>query len=1371
MAPRPLKTPPPVPPRSALDDLIGSTTKLAPSATAPKSGQNFVGPTLDPSLIAARRALSQKQQQSIRAGVDPAIVKDIAAGGADPNRGFIGPAKAVGGFLKGLGGGILPDVLDVSDIPLPFTDKNLGEGALAVAKPVGKELLKTVSGPLEILGLGRNFVISALKELGDEAAVLLGNRPRGQAGPSAGKVYTMGKGGFDFKELVQQTFAGKGGIGEEGQEITGGEVFAGINNPYLNQTLGFIADVFLDPVTWTTGPGGLAKTAAQKGVFKATAEVSEAALKAEIKRGAAIAAKQAADDASRLAAQEAITIGTPAAIDAAKIAADVAKQAAKVAAQANKAAAKSAAPRLYGRTGKEALANSVREIRQKALDDIANGATGDQLAAANAAVAALTDDVIAKVAKDGYAGLTGSFKDIFRGIQTPAAEILGVQGGLRIGVPGARAIIPGSRILTDVLGLGVAGTKNVLRGGRVGAGILEQITPTGQGGLFREQDLLELRTGLQTGKLKGTNAAQASELLALDKTFRGRVELVRKAVGSIVVNTFGSGKIAKNNYKVLQSIADHVRTPPSLWTARGLGKLTVEQQKAYDAFRRYLTQLDDITREVSAGTGGFVAAREGLPSVQSTQATRWLANNPKEAKKLADELNLTDIITDLTALDLKIGDVFFGRTLTTADISGGLARFNEIARESTQKLGKNINFDFFDTDIARSIARYSENQARNFAKNKIIGELPPSTTSLFPGSPVGIGISTPATIPGLAAPRTNVVVTPANLATLNARVAAVGADLTQWNAADVTTLYDKLNKIRTTVKTTLRPGFDSAIDDATKYIDDIEAGIAAGVIDPTVATLAGDELISYATILAQGTDDIAKTLTATTPDRWKKVVDIAYDGYVKLDAINAPGVEVHPAIAELFSNIKRLDDPQFAAQAEKLLREYNQFFKTYVTATPGFHVRNALGATVQMISGGANPVTSAQGVRIYGALRPLRKKGATVPQMIEEAVKKGAIPNTPAAKKALEDVLLYSQATGFGQIGEVSDLIPGLRPGIFGTTATGDVPILGRFSSAIPSSKVGAQVSTALATPLYASRKFGAGIENTVRFAMTYDGVANGLSVQEAAARTAKFLIDYNDISSADRVLKQIIPFWMWMSRNTALQAEIVWTNPKVYKIYDSARQAVEDEEGTSEFVPDYLKDVGAFKLPGQDTYFKSPAGLLGRGEESVLSTLIEDPLKLLSRTTPALKVPAELFKNEQFFTGAPIVSDGKGNALLYAFQQLNAPGQLIGRLASFTPARRNEIFQNLTGVKSAQADPKGQEINSLWSFIGAPIFQLTPDQERGEIWRRFFDLLELETEAKDVKKTEYEDKIKKAKEQQQSGVTVPGRSALDDLITGTTAP
>ena len=1358
MATKAPKKQPPVPPKSALEELLDSLTGVKPTiSTAPASGQNFVGPTLDPSLIEARRALTSKTSQAIRAGVNPAVVRDIAAGGEDPNRGFIGPAKAVGGFLKRAGGAIVPDVLDVTDIPLPFTDRNLGQAVTPVLKGAGIQVLKTVEGPLKALGVGRDIILSTLKELGDEGAALRGRRPRGQAGPSAGRVYNLGAGGFSWNDWVKQSFANTP-FGTAGDEITGGKIYADIDNPYLNQALGFFTDVVLDPVTWTTGPGGLARTGVTRGVFKASAEASEAALKAEVKRGLAIVAKESAEATSKQLAEDAIVLGTPLAKEAADNAARLAADAAKVAAKAQAEASRSAAPRLYGRTGREALANSVREIRQKALDDIANGATGDALAFAEKTVSALTDDVIAKVAKDGYAGLTGSLVDIFKGVRTPAQEVLGVQGGLRIGVPGARVTIPGTRIATDVLGKGVAGTKGLLKGGRVGGLLLEQATQTGQGGLFREQDLIELRTGLSTGKLKGRNAAQAAELLALDKTFRGRVELVRKAVGNVVVRTFGTGRTAKSNYAKLQEIADHVRTPESLWATRGLKELTPEQRVAYDAFRRYLSQLDDITLEVAQGTGGFVRAREALPAVQSTQAARWLANNPREAKKLADELNLTDIITDLTALDLKVDDVFFGRTLTDTDIKGGIARLNEIARESTQKLGKGINFDFFDNDIARSIARYSENQARNFARNKVIGELPPTATTFFPGSPVGIGVTTPAVIPGLAAPRTNVAVTPANLTKLEGRVAAVGANLTQWNAADVTALYNKLDKIRSTVKTTLRPGFDSAIDDALKFIDDIEAGIAAGIVDPTVATLAGDELTSYAALLAQGTEDITKTLAATTPDRWKKVADIAYDGFVKLDQINAPGVEVHPAIAELFQNIKRLDDPQFAAQAEKLLREYNQFFKTYVTATPGFHIRNALGGTIQMISGGVNPVNAARGIRLYGALYKLRRAGATVPQMIEQAVKKGIIANTPAAKKALEDVILYSQATGFGQIGEISDLIPGIRPGIFGTTATGDIPIAGRFSKRLPSSETAAKVSTTLAYPLYASRKFGAGIENTMRFAMMYDGVARGLSVQEAAANTAKFLIDYSDVSSVDRIARQVFPFWMWMSRNTALQAELIWTNPKIYRIYDSARRALEDEEGTSEFVPNYLKDVGAFKLPfGQDTYFKSPFGLIGRGEESVVTNLIENPLKVLSRATPALKVPAELFKNEKFFTGAPIVSDGEGNALLYAFQQLNAPGQLIGRLASFTPARRNEIFQNITGLKSAQTDPRGQEINSLWSLIGAPIFQLTPDQERGEIWRRFFDLLELETEAKNVKKEK--------RRQPQTGVTTPGLSAVEELL------
>jgi hypothetical protein len=1309
---------------------------LLPKSTAPATGKNFVGPTIDPALMEARLALTDKQLLAIQSGVDPAIASDIAGGGQNPNRGFLGPTKAAGRFLKRAGGALIPDVLDVTDIPLPFTDKNLGQAVSPVLAKTGTQALKTLEGPLKVLSIPRDIILSTLKEVGDEGAALRGTRPRGQAGPSTGGTYNMGAGGFSWGDWVKQSFANTP-FGTEGDEITGGEVYADIKNPYINQALGFVTDVALDPVSWTTGPGGLAKTAAGKGVFRASAEVAEAAVKAEIKRGLAIGAKEAAEAAAKQAAKDAITIGTPAAKAAADDAARLAADGAKVVARLNQKAANTAAPRLYGRTGKEALANSIRQIRQQALDDIANGASGEALDYANAAVAALTDDVIAKVAKDGYAGLTGSLKDILTGVKTPAQEVLGVQGGIRIGVPGAKVTIPGTGVVTDILGKGVAGTKGAIKGTRYGAGVLEQITPTGAGGLFGEEDILRLRTGLSSGELKGTNAAQASQVLALDKTFRGRVELVRKTVGNILTENFGRGAAAKSDFKALQEIADHLRVPQSQWASKGLAPLTPTQQGAYNRFIDYLGDLDELTVGAAKGTGGFVAAREVLPAVQTTQATRWLANNPRLAEKIAKELNLeADALLTLTGAELKVGDKFFGRTLTDIDIEGGIKRLNEIARAYTvPKLGRRVNFDFFDNDIARSIARYSDNQARAIAKAAIIGELPQSTGAVFPGSPVGIGTTTPGLLPGLSAPRSNVFVTPANLATLEGRVAAVAADLSQWNKADLDALVSKLKKIESTVKSTLKPEFNKSVNDTIKYIDDIEAGIAAGIIDPTIAAVAGDEATKFATLLAQGTEGITKTLAGTTPDRWKKVVDIAYDGFVKLDAINAPGVEVHPAIAELFTNIKRLDDPQFAANTEKLLREYNQFFKSYVTATPGFHVRNALGATIQMISGGADPVNSIRGVKLYAKLWASRKAGLDVQQTVAEAVRAKLIPNTPAARKGLEDILLYSQATGFGQVGEVAERIPGLRPGIFGTTPTGDVPILGRFSQKLPSSPAAAKASEFAATyviPLYASRKAGAAIENAVRFAMMFDGVAKGLSPQEAAARTAKFLIDYNDLSSVDKVAKQIIPFWMWMSRNTALQAELIWTNPKLYTIYDSARRNLEDKEGTSQYVPDYLRDSGIFKVGGfDDTYFKSPFGLIGRGEESTITSAIEDPFKFLSRVTPALKVPAELFREKKFLTGAPVVKDGEGNALLYAFQQFNAPGQLVGRYLGFTPLRRKELFKTLTGGTSAELDPRSQELNSLWSLIGAPGFQLTPDQERSEIWRRFFDLEDLIDKAK----------------------------------------
>ena len=75
--------------------LLGSTP-VAPVATAPASGQNFVGPTLDPRIVSKRAEVTAKGDEAIGAGVPAGDVASIVAGKGDPNRGFLAPAKWLG---------------------------------------------------------------------------------------------------------------------------------------------------------------------------------------------------------------------------------------------------------------------------------------------------------------------------------------------------------------------------------------------------------------------------------------------------------------------------------------------------------------------------------------------------------------------------------------------------------------------------------------------------------------------------------------------------------------------------------------------------------------------------------------------------------------------------------------------------------------------------------------------------------------------------------------------------------------------------------------------------------------------------------------------------------------------------------------------------------------------------------------------------------------------------------------------------------------------------------------------------------------------------------------------------------------------------
>ncbi len=78
---------------------------------------------------------------------------------------------------------------------------------------------------------------------------------------------------------------------------------------------------------------------------------------------------------------------------------------------------------------------------------------------------------------------------------------------------------------------------------------------------------------------------------------------------------------------------------------------------------------------------------------------------------------------------------------------------------------------------------------------------------------------------------------------------------------------------------------------------------------------------------------------------------------------------------------------------------------------------------------------------------------------------------------------------------------------------------------------------------------------------LAYDGAKQGMDSLTASARVRRFLFDYEDNSTADAVMRQIVPFWTWTSRNLPLQLVNIWANPRPYRIYTSFKNNLEDRD------------------------------------------------------------------------------------------------------------------------------------------------------------------------------------------------------------------
>lgn len=422
----------------------------------------------------------------------------------------------------------------------------------------------------------------------------------------------------------------------------------------------------------------------------------------------------------------------------------------------------------------------------------------------------------------------------------------------------------------------------------------------------------------------------------------------------------------------------------------------------------------------------------------------------------------------------------------------------------------------------------------------------------------------------------------------------------------------------------------------------------------------------------------------------KQVLEEFDNGWAQLSSA-FPSIYVPESVAEIFNNVHRLQDPAIVVAMQRSLGSYNKFFKTYATLSPGFHVRNAYNNVFVHLAGG-------EGFKwIPEALSVIKKWEIAQGNKItwEEFISKLSPEQSRRALIARDAVV----ASGDGLYDSVNaDLA-------FGSKLTNwKLPQL--------------------------SKRAGHWSDYVSRFTYAYSAAANGGDFLDVTARVQKYFIDYSTKSNLDKVMTQIVPFWMFASRNFPLHLQNVYHNPRVYQAYRAIRQNMseKDNEQNNDIVPSWLRESGAWKLPIVGNWYMTPD--LGFMRIQTEVNRLQDPKRFLADVTPALRLPVELAGDRRFFANkkfSKVPIEAKEGTALNVLQPLlqafgygqTGPGgkQFVSDKASYALMNllpflgQAERLSATTSPNVGDASP-----NSLLGYLGLPMRQNTPQMQMSEL-------------------------------------------------------
>jgi hypothetical protein len=445
--------------------------------------------------------------------------------------------------------------------------------------------------------------------------------------------------------------------------------------------------------------------------------------------------------------------------------------------------------------------------------------------------------------------------------------------------------------------------------------------------------------------------------------------------------------------------------------------------------------------------------------------------------------------------------------------------------------------------------------------------------------------------------------------------------------------------------------------------------------------------------------DLAPVLKAQLREAWREV---GPDGSVIIDK----ELQRH-----LFGAEQVLDSKLFGP----LFTTWTNFFKTYATLTPGFHVRNALSAIF---------MNATEGVGAREQMRALR---------LWREYKNSADPleflaNLPTKQREAFRATFASGATGQFMEAGVGEARGG-------------------------AAKMTERVFTNKATRL--SKRLGGWVEGPQRLALGLHVTERGGSVAEALNTISRIHFDYGQVSKFDETMKRIIPFWTFMSRNVPLQFTQMWMKPKMYLAYQSFARNLMMGTEDNPVIPDYITQGGGMYFGAKTPKWASKIPVIGPPEGMPIVLQPDLPQQryaddlsrlqgalsggglgqMATNLNPMLTVPAEFVSRSDFFTGQHFDPTDRvtvgGVAIPYALAmniaglaQRGSDGKWHVDAAAMNAMRG--LDPNLDRLlrlmpQAAGIEGTDRQAESWGRWLGAPVRTISEAQQRSELRSRAF--------------------------------------------------